>query len=85
MDRILFFSFLNLGMMCIRIFILAACCCMAVNAGWFGGKKKGPREDAGAFKHIGPQRALGVSAFSLALEVIPLSNFTRNRDCQYCI
>jgi hypothetical protein len=56
-----------------------------VNAGWFGGKKKGPREDSGAFKHIGPQRALGVSAFSLALEVIPLYNFTRNRVCQYCI
>jgi hypothetical protein len=80
-----FVLFFSRRMVCIRISILAACCWMVVNAGWFGGKKKGPREDSGAFKHIGPQRALGVSAFSLALEVIPLYNFTRNPVCQYCI
>jgi hypothetical protein len=57
----------------VRCGVSVACCLLAsVEAGWFGGKaKKAASGDvaaaAGGFKHIGKQRALGVTSFSLEL------------------
>ena len=53
--------------------LVVACCLLAAaEAGWFGGKSKktAPGDAAaaaGGFKHIGKQRALGVTSFSLEL------------------
>jgi hypothetical protein len=68
-----------------RHVVQLACCCTLVQAGWFG---LGKKQDSGkTFKHIGPQRLLGVEAASIGLEVYAaaLQRTDRTCPCVFCL